>query len=145
MGKGGDFLSHTVPVDTSAVTSPSPRRVVSRRVHQSRPLEPVTPNTPFYHHVGYAADYIFYSYVNLNSIKQPIIGCEDTLQIRLVSWSEPIHPTRTPNVSAEQLALLKGCPLQHTKTHGRCRIFHCQTDDSCCDYTLFLFNLKHWN
>lgn len=62
-----------------------------------------------------------------------------------MSWSEPIHPTRTPNVSAEKLALLKGCPLWHTKKHRRSRVFHCQTDDSCCDYTLFLFKLKHWN
>lgn len=69
------------------------------------------------------------------------MGSKDTLQIRLAGWSEAIHPTRAPSV--EQLVLLNGCPFTVHKKGSR--IFHCQTDDSCCDYTLFLFKLKHCN
>lgn len=131
-------MSHTVHVGVSSVTPLSPPGVLSHGVHRAVPS---TPHVPLHHHVGSVADYISYSYVNLNEIKQPIIRFKDTLQIRLAGCSEAIHPTRTPSV--EQLVLLNGCPF--TVHKKRSRIFHCQTDDSCCDYTLFLFKLKHCN
>lgn len=63
-GRRGDLLSNAVTIDPSEVTPPSPRQVVFKP--RAQKALPETPNPPFHHHVGYAADYIFYSYVNLN-------------------------------------------------------------------------------
>lgn len=113
-----DLLSHTAHVDVSTVTPRSPQGVVSQGVHRAVPSAPLQQQpAPLHHHVGSVADYISYSYVNLNEIKQPIIRSKDTLQIRLAGWSEAIHPTRTPSV--EQLMLLNGCPFTVHKKKDR--------------------------